>query len=230
MKQYILIISIFISNILSGQELKKGLIMPSEDFEECCIYIPKSGLSIYESPDSEIVGKLTLGSPDNSNDVYSATIKIGNTQEKIEFSNLHMVGYEVFALIYIDRVHQFLKIKRGYWLSMDELKSKGLLTTSWMDYLIAKENIMGWYANDPGLNLRAEPNVKAKIIETLKGDLWEITPTNEVQGLWCKVKVKEYKNHPCSGEDDQIIRELIGWVKLLADDQTPNVWNYAKGC
>lgn len=99
-----------------------------------------------------------------------------------------------------------------------------------MDYLINKDDVLGWYANEPGLNLRTEPTINSDILVTLKGDLWEITPTNETKGLWCKVTVKEYREYPCSGEDDLVIRTLTGWVKLLSDEQTPNVWNYGKGC
>lgn len=118
----------------------------------------------------------------------------------------------------------------GYWLSVKELQSKGLMLTTWMDYLVKTKNVLGWYANDPGLNLRAEPTTNARILATLKGNLWEITPTNETEGLWCKVVVKQYRKHPCSGESDLVIQTLTGWVKLLSDEQTPNVWNYGKGC
>ena len=97
-----------------------------------------------------------------------------------------------------------------------------------MDYTIDKDT--EWYANDPGLNLRESPTTNSKILATLKGDLWGISTTKETKGNWCKVKVTHYREHPCSGNDNLVIETIIGWVKLISDEQMPNVWNYGKGC
>ena len=219
-----------ISNPLKSQDFVKGLIMPGEDFEICCIYIPNSGLEIYDKPNGTSIGKLTLGSSDSHTEVYQSYIEIEDQISDFEYSNFHMVGYEIMAIVYIDKSSEFVKIKNGYWLSIAELKSKGLVLRTWMEYLINKDGVLGWYANEPGLNLRTEPNIDSEILAKLKGTLWEITPIDETRGLWCKVKVKEYREHPCMGEGDLIIRTITGWVKLLSDEQTPNVWSYSKGC
>src|SRR5690606_40358846 len=60
--------------------------------------------------------------------------------------------------------------------------------------------VLGFYANDPGLNLRDSPSVNGKVLKKLKGDLFEITPTTQSKGLWVKVKVKKYKEHPCTSD------------------------------
>ncbi len=206
--------------------------MPNPDgsFESCCVYIPSSGIAAYDRPNGKQVAQLEQGTSDNNGEVYKAFIKNGQELSEFDYTNLHMVGYEVMAVVYVDKQSGFVKTNNGYWLNIQELRSKGLILTNWMDYLINKDDVLGWYANDPGLNLRAEPSVNSKVIATVIGDLWEITPTNEKKGLWCKVTVKEYREHPCSGEEDLVIRTLTGWIKLLSDEQTPNVWNYGKGC
>ncbi len=208
-----------------GQELTKGLIMPNpiSSLKLCCLYIPTAGLAAYDQPNGRQIAKI-------SGEGYDAFIEKNEELTEFGYSNFHMVGYEVMAMVYTDNRNGFVRINNGYWLNIYELESKGLVLTNWMDYLINKEDGLGWYANDPGLNLRTEPSVESNILILLKGDLFQITPTHETKGLWCKVKVTEFKKHPCSGDEDLIIRTLTGWIKLVSDEQTPNVWNYAKGC
>jgi hypothetical protein len=230
-KHISIIIFFIVPLIVSGQEFVKGLIMPKPDgtFNSCCIYIPTSGLIAYDQPNGRQIALLEQATPDNNGEVYKAFIRVDNELSEFGYTNFHMVGYEIMAMVYTDNKNQFVKTNNGYWLSVDELNSKGLILKTWMEYLIEKDDILGWYANDPGLNLRTGPSTNSKIAATLKGDLWEINPIKETNGLWCKVKATEYRKHPCSGEDNLIIRTLIGWVKLLSDEQTPNVWNYGKG-
>lgn len=230
MKHLLFTFTFLVVQLVNAQEIVNGVIMPTEEFEGCCVYIPNSGLTVYEKANGPEIGRLVLGEQDNNREVYSAFLEVNGERIKFAYPNLHMVGYEVMAMVYVDNKGEFVKTNNGYWLKTEELRSKGLILTSWMDYLINKEDVLGWYANDPGLNLRTEPSVKSEILATLKGNLWEITPTKETSGLWCKVFVKEYRKHPCSGEEDLVIRTLEGWVKLLSDEQTPNVWNYGKGC
>jgi hypothetical protein len=232
MKQIFLVISSMLSSSVIAQDMTKGLIMPDPDvaFKSCCLYIPTSGLVAYDRPNGKEIANLEPGAPDNNGEVYKAFIKSDQGLTEFSYANLYMVGYEVMAIVYIDKQGEFVKTNNRYWLSVKELKSKGLILTTWMEYLINAKDVLGWYANDPGLNLRAEPTTNAEILATLKGDLWEITPTSETKGLWCKVTVKEYRKHPCSGGKDLVIQTLTDWVKLLSDEQTPNVWDYGKGC
>jgi len=229
-------LSVIIFLILSfqafGQEWTKGLIMPNEDgsFKSCCIYIPKSGLAAYNQPNGKQIAQIVPGAPDHNGEVYKAFVKKDEELTEFNYTNFYMVGYEVMAIIYTDKKDGFVRINNGYWLNIDELESKGLILMTWMDYLINKEDVLGWYANDPGLNLRTEPSNASDIIITLKGDLFEIKPTHKTKGIWCKVKVTQYREHPCVGEGDLVVGTFTGWIKLLSDEQAPNVWEYGKGC
>ena len=132
------------------------------------------------------------------------------------------------AMVFKNAEPNYVQLQNGFWLSVEELNSKNLKLTSWMQYLIEKDT--EWYANEPGLNLRTGPSTNFEITATLNGDLWGISPTNETNGDWCKVTVIHYREHPCSGGDNLVIETLTGWIKLISDEQTPNVWNYGKGC
>ncbi len=233
MKHFSTILFLILSLGTFGQELANGVIMPSSDWpfdDHSFVYIPSSGLSAYDKPNGKQVAQIQLGKPDMNGHIFNASIKMNDEVTEFSNSNFSTVGYDETALIYTDIRNGFVQTNDGYWLSIDELTSKCLQPLTWMDYLINREDVLGWYANDPGLNLRTGPSITFDIILTLKGDLFEITPTRETNGLWCKVKVTEYKEHPCSGGEDLIIRTINGWVKLLSDEQTPNVWNYSKGC
>ncbi len=110
----------------------------------------------------------------------------------------------------------------------------GYKATNWQDFLIEnKDKFLGYYANKPGLNLRSEPLKSAKVLKTLRGDLFEIKLQKEAQGNWNKVKVIKYQEHPCKGNltnEKNIEYILEGWIKTIDDSGTPNVWYYARGC
>ncbi len=203
---------------------------PDRSFESCCIYIPATGLVAYNQPNGKQIARLELGPSDSNGEVYKALVKTESQYQELSTSSLYMVGYEVMALVYVDTQEGFVKTGDGYWIKVEELESKGLAVTSWMSYLLNKGDVLGWYAKHPGLNLRAAPTTDSNILVTLTGDLWAITLTKETEGYWCKVEAKEYRKHPCSGEDDLVIRTLTGWIKVLSEEQTPNIWNYGKGC
>jgi hypothetical protein len=232
MRYLLLIFLIHLGLKVKSQDLTKGILVrnPEGSNVPCCVFIPEAGLTLYNMPNGDTIAQLELGEQDSNGEVYRAFVNRSGSQESFKYPNLFMVGYEVMAVVYTDRRDGYVKIGTDYWIDINELNSKGLILESWMDYLLNKEDVLGWYAIDPGLNLRTEPNPNAELLVTLKGNLWEITPTNESKGLWCKVTVKEYREHPCSGGEDLVIRTLTGWVKLLSDEQTPNVWNYGKGC
>ena len=216
MKTLFTLLCVLISFVCHSQHLTKGIIIPKNGskFSACCIYIPKSGLDIYDNPKGTQTGKIV---PDN-----------------IESSSLHQMTSEMSALIYVEQVDNFVKIKANCWLSITELSKHGLTPVNWMRYLIDNSpNVLGYYANNPGLNLRKSPSIQSEVILTLKGDLLEIKLTKEIKGLWCKVDVTAYTEHPCASKGnftDIKQKSMTGWIKLLSDDLTPNVSYYPKGC
>ncbi|WP_152425252.1 SH3 domain-containing protein [Nafulsella turpanensis] len=83
------------------------------------------------------------------------------------------------------------------------------------------------------MNLKTGPSTEYEVVKTLQGDTMQITLTETCKGNWCKVKVTEHKEHPCTGtasNKDNIVREYEGWIKLLDEKGMPNVWHYTKGC
>lgn len=228
MNRILIILFIISSNVIQSQEPEAGLIMPNKKFRLCCVYIPSSGLKIYDKPNGKVQGQIRLGKADNNNEFYKAIIEKNGLKKELKHSNLEMVGYEIMALIFLESKSGFVKLNNGYWVNSEELKSKNLRLISWMDYAIEKNT--EWYADDLGLNLRKGPSTNFKKIITLKGNLFGIKLTKEKKGKWNKVKVTKYRKHPCSGKEDIIIKKYTGWIKVISEEKTLNIWNYAKGC
>jgi len=200
----------------NSQSLSKGIIIPKKGstYNACCIYVPKSGLTLYNKPKGDKIGAIL--------------------SDNIEPTYLHEMTREMSALIYKEQKGEFVKIKDNGWLSIAELNKHGLVPVNWMQYLIDNSsNVLGYYANNPGLNLRKSPSIQSEVILTLKGDLLEIKLMGETKGLWCKVNVTAYSEHPCASKGnfaDIKQKTMTGWIKLLSDDLTPNVSYYPKGC
>ena len=230
-------------NLTYGQVLQNGLILPeqSEDNEICCIYAPKNGFTVYAEPNGELVGLLTRSVDQNVGDQSSYRIYFvdqkAKTETQIGLEYFQEIGYEVWALTYSERKDGFVKIKyetQNYWLKESEIQKVGFSLVEWQSFLTENvDNLLGFYANDLGLNLREKPNTDARIITTLKGDTVQISPTKEHNGLWTKVKVVISKEHPCVTdltEVENIIEELEGWIKIVDDNGLPNLWYYSRGC
>jgi hypothetical protein len=237
MKVGLLIMMVFVlSQTLHSQALTKGLIIPKEgnslDFGQ--VYIPWSGINIYNEPNGEIVGKIMRDSSSSTqNKSQKVFLVMQDHWMPLGNSNVKIIGDEITALVYIDQHSDFVKMENGYWISVRELGVRGLSVVNWMQYLIGNSpNVIGYYARNPGLDLRENPSEKSALILSLKGDLLEIKLTEETKGFWCKVIVTKYSEHPCTskGNFDEIkLKTFDGWIKLLSDDQTPNV-SYYKSC
>ena len=244
MKQLLFII-ILITNFCFAQQYQNGLVLPDfekvEHSEVCCIYSPKEGFTVFNSPDGTIIGTLTRMTESNKDDQAPYKIffidKSTETANQIELSKFKEIGYETWAITHFESKNGFVRIvdtNVDFWLSEKEIEEKDFKVENWKDFLISKTgSLLGYFANDPGLNLRALPSKDSDLILTFKGDLFEIKPTAQAEGNWVKVKVIKYKEHPCVSElnQEELIEEKFeGWIKLIDDNGSPNVWYYSRGC
>jgi hypothetical protein len=234
--KFFFIVILILSQTFQGQTITKGLIIPKDanSLDYCCVYIPASGINIYNKPNGTILGKMEQDSKWDSNSKSREILLNQDGQlEPLDHLSLEVVRDDITALVYVEQNSNFVKIKNGFWIKVNELNEQGLKIVNWMQYLIDKSpNVIGYYARDPGLDLRKTPSEQSELILILKGDLLEIKITQETKGLWCKVIVTKYSDHPCTskGNFDEIkLETFTGWIKLLSDDQTPNV-SYYKSC
>ena len=236
MKLKLFIISFFSLSQSFYAQITKGLIVPKEAnvYKFCCAYIPVPGIQVYNKPNGNVLGEIVLdSSKDHQNKPHKIFLRIQNHLKPIEHPNVKITGDDIIALVYIEQDSNFVKLQNGYWIKVGELEDKGLQIVNWMQYLIQRSpEVIGYYAKEPGLHLRESPTENSDLILELKGDLLEIKLTHKVKGLWCKVIVTQYSDHPCSskGNFEEIkLKTYTGWIQLLSTDLTPNV-TYYKTC
>lgn len=216
-----------------SEKLTEGLILPrsNSNWNSCCVYVPEKGLNIYNKPNGSRTGKLLPSKINDSSEYYEVIINYENQTNKVLDSMYYqIVGYEQYALKFKSEIQNFIQIDKTSWISLSELKDYGLETKSMMMYAIEKQDVLGWYANETGLELKQSPTKDSKSIRFLTGDLMEINLSNQTEKNWVKVTVNEYDVHPCSSVKAKIIQTDIGWIELFSKDQILNVWCYEKGC
>ena len=228
--------------LLSGQTFKSGIIVPDtaaikNSETMCCILSPPEGFSVYDNPKGNVIGTLKrMGNIEKDDQVpYKIYLVVGD--KKVKVNKYREIGYELYAINFIDSIDGFVKVldrEKNYWLSVSEINNQGFIIESWMEHLIKKsETVLGYYANEPGLRVRKQPNVTSEIIGSVRGDLFEINLTTNINGKWCRVKITKYKEHPCNSElsDDQNIEyKTEGWMKIIDDNGEPNLFSYTRGC
>ncbi|MEO9075800.1 MAG: hypothetical protein ABI263_00745 [Gelidibacter sp.] len=230
-------------NMTFGQNLQNGLILPKQnaDQQNCCIYAPKVGFAIYDQPNGKVIGQITSNVEKNVGDQASYRIYFVDyrtqTEEEIGLQHLKEIGYEIWAFTYVEIRNGFVKFQNGsqdLWLKESAIEKAGFELVAWQTFIAERaENLLGFYAHAPGLNLREQPHAASRKIKTLKGETHQISPTNQHSGLWTKVKVTISKEHPCVtdlSEEENFIEELEGWIKIMDDNGIPNVWYYSRGC
>jgi hypothetical protein len=234
---------IFISNICLGQFLQNGLILPQkiDDSESFCVYSPKEGFTIYDNPKGNKIGVLTRMVESNTgNQAASRLFYVNNSTKKEELIDIwkfKQIGYEIWAIIYFERKNGFVKVidkSLNLWISENEIAERKFKITEWQEFLIEKSGeVLGYYANNPGINLYETPTTDGKVLKLLVGDLFEINPMKESKGLWTKVKVQKLKEEQCGGtlpESENVEYEIEGWIKIVDDNGLPNIRYYARGC
>jgi len=218
-----------------------GIITPEIDSLKysqnfCCVVLPEQGFTAYNKPNGKIIGKIKrINEEQNNQSAYESYFISKNA--KIKLNDYSEIGYEIFALNFTEIDNGFVKIKNQHtdiWFSISELKELGFKTINWIDYMaLNSKDVLGYYAKEPGLRIRSEPNTSSKIIGSVRGDLFEIKRIGKISGKWAKVKVRKYKEHPCGtelNEKENIEYRTEGWMKIIDDNGEPNVYNYVRGC
>lgn len=245
MKSFAVSLFLFLSLTSYGKVQQNGLILPKNyndnNFDNyCCVFTPQKGFNLYDAPNGNIIGKIFQKQNANLTNTqrYIIALKNGNSFIYKTFNKgLAEVGYKIYAMNFFKLKDGFVKVydkKSSYWLKVSEINNTSFQTENWQDFL-QKNNgkLLGYYAKKPGLNLRSAPTTNAKILKTLRGNLFEIKLLPQIQGNWNKVKVIKYQEHPCKGnltKKENIEYILEGWIKTVDDSGTANIWYYPRGC
>ena len=194
-----------------------------------CLNFSSEGFTVYNL-DKEKTGRLEA-----SNDWYSLYF-INNSNVKTKIGDFHQVGYEAYALVYKLQNDGFVEIgvnEQPFLLRIEEIETLGFKAVPWIQHLIRKCGYGRCYAKTPGMNLRTTPSVDSDVIGLVHGDLFEISVMDDCNGNWCKVIVTKSKEHFCVtslNDEDNLEYTKEGWMKVLDDDGSSNLFYYPRGC
>lgn len=231
-------------------ESKAGLIIP--DFEklndlprEQFAYVPQGGLPLRNMQQQPVamlskfcpVGKYT----DGHMRMFILPDQNPNNCVDVPLEQLHHWSDDAYVIPFYENAQGMVRLFNASsfgstWVRISDITERNFLLLGWKDYFISRRS-SPLFARGSGLNLRVSPYADANRITTIKGDTMQIYLTGYDEGFcegpWCKVKVKVYKENPCTtqlSEEDNFTREYEGWIKLIDDSGWPNVFMNTKGC
>ncbi len=185
-----------------------------------CAYYKSHSLNVYDAPNGTIKGSLSV---DERGELSYAE---DGPRLVIDQNALLKVNIDEFRLKVFKEENGFIKIfsssnSNQAWLSLIELAKTVYYYIPWIDFMSNPGH--HFFANKHGMNVRSEPRASAERIAAVKGMKCTIIPTGATDGLWAEVIIKEYDAEYCE-EDQKLIGERRGYMKILDDKGYPNVW------
>ncbi len=225
--------------LLHAQNQQFGIIYPiaSEEASYCCTYFPNDqALDLYDAPNGRKLGVVARKDVDDAGyeDQYTLVFidGAGDSTQLDMWQDLKEVGYEAYALTYTAHQDGFVKVLPSLgdrWIKVIDLQQVNFRQLPFQSFMTEKSGeVLGFYP-EAALNLRKSPSPTAEKIETMSFQ-HEISLTGKHEGPWSHVKVIKLKEGRCEGNEDVEEYELEGWIKVLDDSGTLNIWFYTRGC
>lgn len=130
-------------------------------------------------------------------------------------------------LKYYQKEHGFVKIlinshKGGVWVKNTELRASFNedMTKDYFSFITTSGEIC-IPASSQGLYIYEAPDVKSVSIVNMNNERFNIELTGKTEGKWAEVWV--YESKP-DGESYKTIRNYKGWIQVVRDNGSPNIW------
>ncbi|MFZ1806171.1 MAG: hypothetical protein WAU36_03060 [Cyclobacteriaceae bacterium] len=230
----------------AAQRDQGGFLTPNDSLQkilpyERIIFLPEDGFTFYGVPNGEFKGKILPGPPLNSpsttidiDTLMSSTITGANIRPQLlSIDTYFETSDDRYHLIFDRQQDEYVRVLSDNfqgWVSVDEIKSKGFILTSWIEfYGEAKGNMI--HPVEKTAAVRISPYPDAPIIETADELYSEITTIGMCEGSFCKVKVVQYKNpyDPTKTKEENILKKYKGWLQIIDEDGQPMVAHNSHG-
>jgi hypothetical protein len=196
------------------------------------VLFPDSPIPLYEQPGGQPTAVVYKAA-----DQWRLLIQEAGSQASAEASpdDLREVGYESGAVVVFEEKDGYVKVlprstDQSAWMKMDDLAQQEFNFLSWIDFLNGKSDGGLFPRESMALNLRQGPEATHPKVATLRGELIDITPTGQKNGLWLEVDVLRYDIHVCTDGQGHIAERWRGWLKAVDDAGFPNLWYHTRGC
>ena len=239
----LLLITISTAN---AQRDQGGFLMPGDSLQkvlpvEKIIFLPEDGFTFYTVPNGEFKGKILPGPPLNpTGDVLDLDTLLTSTITGTRIRP-QLLSIDTYFETSDDRYHMTFDLQQNEhvrvlsnefqgWISLEEIKSKGFILTSWMEFYGEKKGNM-IHPREKIAPIRLSPYVDAPVIETADELYSEISTLGICEGLFCKVQVIQFKNpyDPSKSKEENILKRYKGWLQIIDENGQPLVAHNAHG-
>ncbi|MEQ9412457.1 MAG: hypothetical protein RIF39_01430 [Cyclobacteriaceae bacterium] len=230
-----------------AQRDQGGFLAPGDSLQkivpyERIIFLPEDGFTFYEVPNGEFKGKILPGPPlnppgsiiDDIDTLMTSTITGAHIRPQLlSIDTYFETSDDRYHLTFDRQQNEHVRILSGNfqgWISVEEIKNKGFILTSWMEfYGEAKGNMI--HPREKIASIRISPYADATIIETADELYSEISTLGECEGSFCKVKVVQYKNpyDPTKSKEENTLKKYKGWLQIIDDEGQPLVAHNSHG-
>lgn len=230
----------------AAQQDQGGFIAPGDSLQktlpiERIIFLPQDGFAFFEVPNGDFKGKILPGPPLNqSGSVWDMDTLLTSTitgasirPQLLSIDAYFKTSDDKYYLAFDRQQDGYVRVLNDAyqgWMSIDEIKSKGFVLTSWLDFYGAEKGNM-IHPIEKVAAIRTSPLADAPIIETADELYSEITTIGECEGLFCKVRVVQYKNpyDPTKTKEENILKKYKGWLQIIDEEGQPLVAHNAHG-
>lgn len=258
MKGLYTILLCFLSlGLLFAQTNQGGFISPTDSLiktlqAENIFYLPASGFTLYRTPNiADTIGKIEPLIPNQKalkppyfRDLTQARIFIeGSKPQMLSGKHIFKTFDDCLHIPFYQQGNGYIKILESYydslWIKIDEVFEKDFQLVSWSDFY-GRDGMFITVPSGKKTPLLQSPYQDSKTLLQLDDNHFDIRVSyfdekskTCCEGLFCYVKITEYKVHPCYGGDyskNNIVRKLTGWVKLLDENGKRLVLHNSGGC
>ncbi|MEQ8423508.1 MAG: hypothetical protein RIA63_02285 [Cyclobacteriaceae bacterium] len=237
---------VFMTILAVGQRDQGGFIAPGDSLSkhlpyERIIFLPQDGFTFYDVPNGDFKGKILPGPPLNSpgasfetDSLMTSTITGANIRpQALALDTYFETSDDRYHISFDQQQDEHVRVLsdsyRG-WISVTEIKKKGFMLVSWMEfYGESKGNMI--HPREKIAAIRLSPYPDAAIIETAEELYSEITTTGKCEGSFCKVSVVQFKNpyDPAKSKEENILKKYKGWIQVIDDEGKPLVAHNSHG-
>jgi len=189
-------------------------------------------LELYSSP-GVLSGSCLINEKNNSNQTLNYYIQDGGGDKAfLQKTKSAFLWYSVkaYVLVYQQIKEGFVQVKmnnKKYWLSIDNLAAFNFKVASWQAYLQQTSLPLETIYN---MNIRMEPRATSEKVGLTKINKSDTEAYHSIKVLerfnkqWGEIELSFWQNKKACCKADAPISKLKGWIKLVDDDGSPNLY------
>jgi hypothetical protein len=222
-------------------------ISPNEYPAEQAIYLPPSGFVLFDRPNGTGIGRIshqlpsTIQVPPGQSPWLYASVSLRHaTPQLLDYSCLFHTHDDCRYLLFGERDGGFVRLAcppYDGWISLETAQELGFRPVGWLEYYGTEGQSLVPFP-DQTTPLLASPYADAPLVASLAGERFDIRVVafeggTCTEGPFCAVEVVEYRENPCNTlltEEQNLVRRMKGWIRIIDDSGHRLLMHHAGGC